>query len=47
LVPGEALSTSMTPIYEDFPWWTPLFFLGSFLIGLGSLVIFLIDKALD
>ena len=35
------------PVFEDFPWWTPLFFLGSFLIGLGSLVIFLIDKALD
>jgi hypothetical protein len=37
----------MTPIYEDFPWWTPWLFLTSFLIGLGSLVIFLVDQALD
>jgi uncharacterized membrane protein len=37
----------MTPIYEHFPWWTLWFLLASFLIGLGSLVIFFVDKALD
>jgi hypothetical protein len=37
----------MTPIYEEFPWWTPWLFLASFLIGLGSLVIYLVDPALD
>jgi hypothetical protein len=37
----------MTPIYEDFLWWTPWLFLASFLIGHGSLVIFLVDQAQD
>ena len=48
LVAGEAVSASMTPIYEDFPWRTPPWlFLASFLIGLGSLVICLVGQALD
>jgi hypothetical protein len=37
----------MTPIYEDFSWWTPWLFLASFPIGLGSLVICLVGQALD
>ncbi len=37
----------MTPIYEDLARWTRWFLLASFLIGLGSLVIFLVEKALD
>jgi hypothetical protein len=44
---GKVNSASMSPVYEDFRWWTPWFLLASFLIGLGSLVIFLLDKALD